>query len=138
MAGGLQNEDIATAAELVSDGGSASQLPNASKIWVSAFGKTLAQAITDQDIGAPPTFIEEIITLDATMISNGYIDLTGEAVAGGLWVYGPNQEYLASVRHYSTSIVSLVTRITWTGGYEVGADKALVETNDIFVKYIQA
>lgn len=51
MAGKIQNEDIKSVAELTAAGGSANQLPNADKIWVATLGKTLAQAITDGDIG---------------------------------------------------------------------------------------
>lgn len=54
MAGKIQNEDIKTLSELTSAGGSASQLINDTKIYVSAKGinKQLSAAIVDGDIGA--------------------------------------------------------------------------------------
>lgn len=53
MAGRIQNEDIKSSAELVSAGGTAAQLPNDTKAYVTAksINKTLFQAITDGDIG---------------------------------------------------------------------------------------
>jgi len=53
MAGKLQNEDHKSLAELTGAGGSAAQLLNDSKIYVTAGGinKQLSQAITDGDIG---------------------------------------------------------------------------------------
>ena len=53
MAGRLQNEDHKSEAELTGAGGSASQLLNDTKIYVTATGinKTLEQAIVDGDIG---------------------------------------------------------------------------------------
>lgn len=54
MAGQIQNEDIKSVAELTSAGGTAAQLPNDTKVWVTAnsINKTLQQAIIDGDIGA--------------------------------------------------------------------------------------
>lgn len=53
MAGKLQNEDFKTESELTSAGGSASQLLNDTKIWVTgnSINKTLDDAIVDGDIG---------------------------------------------------------------------------------------
>src|SRR6185295_8023487 len=50
----IQNEDIKTEADITGAGGSASQLPNDTKIWVTANGinKRLDQAIADGDIGS--------------------------------------------------------------------------------------
>lgn len=52
MAGKIQNEDIKSASELTGAGGSASQLPNDTKIYVTAssLNKTLYQAITDGNL----------------------------------------------------------------------------------------
>jgi len=51
--GKIQNEDIKSAAELVSAGATAASLPNDDKVYVTANGvnKTLKQAILDGDIG---------------------------------------------------------------------------------------
>lgn len=53
MAGLIQNEDIKSLAELTGAGGTASQLPNDTKIYVTAnsINKQLSQAIIDGDIG---------------------------------------------------------------------------------------
>lgn len=138
--GRIQNEDIKSSIELVSDGGTESQLPNDDKIYVTAssINKTLKQAIIDGDISGSVTFINESIVLDATDITNGYIDLTGESQAGGLWVYGTEREYLAPSIDYTTSLVSLVTRVTWTGDYATGGVKELVEGDRVLVKFVQA
>lgn len=52
MSGKIQNEDIKSAAELAGGGGSASQLPNDDKIYVTALSinKTLKQALIDGNI----------------------------------------------------------------------------------------
>ena len=49
----IQNEDIKSSAELIAQGGTAAQLPNDTKVYVTANGinKTLNQAITDGEIG---------------------------------------------------------------------------------------
>lgn len=54
MAGKIQNEDIKSSAELVSAGGTAAQLPNDDKVYVTAnsLNKTLKQAIIDGDLAA--------------------------------------------------------------------------------------
>lgn len=54
MSAKIQNEDVDSAAELVTAGGTASQLTNDDKIWVKAgsIDKTLDQAIVDGDIGS--------------------------------------------------------------------------------------
>lgn len=48
----IQNEDIKSAAQLITDGGTAAQLPNDDKVYVTAnsLNKTLYQAIVDGDI----------------------------------------------------------------------------------------
>jgi hypothetical protein len=53
MAGKIQNEDIKSSAELVAAGGTAAQLPNDTKIYLTALGlnKTLSAAIIAGDIG---------------------------------------------------------------------------------------
>lgn len=57
MPGKIQNEDLKSLAELTGAGGSPSQLPNDTKIYVTANGinKQLSQAITDGDIGGGGT-----------------------------------------------------------------------------------
>lgn len=59
MAGKIQNEDIKSAAELVSAGGTAAQLPNDIKIYITALSlnKSLYQAIVDGDIGGGGTLV---------------------------------------------------------------------------------
>ena len=53
MARLIQNEDIKTAADLVAAGGTAAQLPNDTKVWITAnsLNETLHDAIVNGDIG---------------------------------------------------------------------------------------
>lgn len=138
MAGRIQNEDIKTSAEIVSGGGTASQLPNDDKIYVTANGinKTLKQAIIDQDIGAPPVCGKEDAQLSGTDISNGYIDLSVEALSGSLLVTHERQVLKEGV-DYSLSIVSLVTRVTWAGDFAIGGISELVENDIVDFQYIE-
>jgi hypothetical protein len=107
-------------------------------VYVTASGinKKLSQAISDGDIAGSVSFVNENITLSSTNITNGYIDLTDEAQSGSLWVYGPTQEYLAQTLHYTTNVVSLVTRVTWANEYASGGVKELVEGDKIFIKFV--
>lgn len=52
MSGKIQNEDIKSSAEIISAGGTAAQLPNDSKIYVTAnsYNKLLSAAITAGDL----------------------------------------------------------------------------------------
>lgn len=61
MAGKIQNQDIKSAAELVSAGATAASLPNDDKIYVTALSinKTLKQAIIDGDIGGGGAPVEQ-------------------------------------------------------------------------------
>lgn len=139
MAGRIQNEDIKSAAELVSGGGTAAQLPNDDKVYVTASGinKTLKQAIIDGDItGGGGVYGKEVITLDATDISNGYVDLAVEAVSNSLDVYFEERILTESVA-YTTSVVT-VTRVTFAGSYAAGGDAELVEGDVLSFKYVEA
>lgn len=139
MAGKIQNEDIKSSAEIVADGGTASQLPNDTKIWVTANGinKTLYQAIVDEDIGAPPVALKETLVLDATDISNGYIDLAAEALSNSVDLHADRVK-MFETRDYTLSIVSLVTRITFANSFASGGDNELQEGDSLYVEYIQA
>lgn len=138
--GRLQNEDIKSSAELIADGGTASQLPNDDKIYVTAnsLNKTLKQAILDEDIGAPPVFAQEIFTLSGTNITNGYVDTLVEAIANSVQVYY-RRERLHESEDFTTSVVSLKTRINWSAGsFGSGGENELVEGDKIYVYYIEA
>lgn len=50
MSGKIQNEDIKSSAELASAGGSDSQLPNSSKIYVEGLSKRMDQAVSAGDL----------------------------------------------------------------------------------------
>jgi len=72
--------------------------------------------LTFVSIPNPSTLIQfkdEQFTLDATDISNGYVDLTNDAETGSILVYpddGPTQRYGSD---YTVSTVSTVSRITF-------------------------
>ena len=135
----IQNEDLKSVAQLISGGGTAAQLPNDDKVYVTANGinKTLKQAIVDEDIGAPPVCNKEAITLSGTNISNGYVDLSFEALAESLLTIYSRQVLIEGV-DYSLSIVSLVTRVTWLGDYALGGNAELQENDNLYFQYIVA
>lgn len=86
MAGKLQNEDHKSLSELTGAGGSAAQLLNDTKIYVTAnsLNKQLSQAITDGDLsgggGGSSVITDNFITLDtnfeATALDNANADVT--------------------------------------------------------------
>lgn len=78
MAVKLQNENFKSSSELISDGGSASQLLNDTKIYTTANGlnKTLYQAVVDGDLaggGGGTTGLETVAQVKAV----DFADLTG-------------------------------------------------------------
>jgi microcystin-dependent protein len=83
MAGRIQNEDIKTEAEITGAGGSPSQLPNDTKIWLTALGinKTLAQALIDGDITVGASPISSILTTASPNTPAGYLPCDGAAVS---------------------------------------------------------
>lgn len=139
MAGRIQNSDVKSVAELISGGATAAELPNDTKIWVTASGinKTLSQAIIDGNIGGNPVCGKESALLDATDISNGYVDLTVEALANSL-IVTVNRQILNEGVDYTTSVVSLVTRVTWAGDFMLGGQAELVENDNVYFQFIVA
>ena len=85
----IQNEDIKSSAQLIAAGGSASQLPNDTKIYVTAnsINKTLNQAIIDQDIGGAAGGPVNLITNPSADVNgNGaaaYADAAGTSPVDG-------------------------------------------------------
>jgi len=139
MSGRIQNEDVKSVAELTGAGGTAAQLPNDDKVYVTALGinKTLKQAIIDEDIGAPPVATIEDLSLLQADIDAGFIDLGAEALPNFLIVnLVVEEKVLIPTIHYSTSVVGLVTRITFLGKYSQNGDSALVEGDRLLVQYI--
>ena len=136
MAGKIQGADLKTVAEL---GGNADRLPLDTQIYVTANGinKTLYQAIVDQDIGAPPVALKETLTLSSTDISNGYVDLSAEALADSVDLHADRTK-MFETRDYTLSIVSLVTRITFVNSFAAGGDNELQEGDVLYVEFIQA
>ena len=70
--GKIQKQDIKTAAELVSAGATAADLPQDTQVYVSALGlnKTLSQAITDGDFAAGNPVKVEYYTATAQSIAS--------------------------------------------------------------------
>lgn len=140
MPGKIQNEDIKSSSELVSLGGTAAQLPNDDKVYVTALGinKTLKQAIIDGDIsGGGGTCEKESITLSGTDITNGYVALSFQSSSNSIDLHVDRLKMFES-RDYTTSIVSLVTRITFAGTFVSSGNDALVAGDVLYVEYIQA
>lgn len=135
----IQNEDIKSSAQLISGGGTAAQLPNDDKVYVTAnsINKTLKQAIIDEDIGAPPVCNKESITLSGTNITNGYVNLAFEALSESLLVIN-NRMVLIEGVDYTLTIVSLVTRVTFAGDFAIGGNAELQQNDILYFQYIVA
>lgn len=83
-----------------------------------------------QNVADMPVWKKEAITLSAGDIANGYVDLTAEALADSLdLVVGGLVQ--AQTDDYTLSVVSLVTRITWTGNLAT----ILTAGDVLYVKY---
>lgn len=139
MAGKITNDDIKTSAELAGLGASDAQLPNDDKVYITALGlnKTLKAAIIAGDIGGNPVALKETLTLSAGDISAGYKDLSAEALTDSLHLFAARTPMFEGV-DYTLSVVSLVTRITFTGSFQSGGDNELVEGDILYAEYIQA
>jgi len=88
MAGKLQNADFKTLSELTGSGGSASELLNDTKIYVTAnsLNKQLSQAITDGDIGGSGSknyFSGAVASGQATTGFNQYADAASASPVDG-------------------------------------------------------
>lgn len=131
----LQNADFKTEADL----GSAALLLNDTKIFVGgAINKTLDQAIVDGDIGGTPTFELESFTLTNTNLANGYVDLAFEAAANAVFVRH-NRMSLEPGVDFTTSIVSLVTRVNWSAGdFGLNGVAELQENDVLKIQYVRA
>jgi hypothetical protein len=85
IAGRLQNEDFKTESELVTAGGTKTQLLNDTKIYVTSDGinKTLDDAITDGDIGggSPTTTQSDIIVRGASEDERLGVGLEGQVLS---------------------------------------------------------
>lgn len=77
---------------------------------------------------------KEKFTLTSTDISNGYVDLSMEAIANSEMVF-VGALYFHSTDHYSVSTVGGVTRLTWTGPVAVGGASELVAGDIVYVRY---
>lgn len=78
MAGRIQNEDLKSVAELTAGGGTAAQLPNDDKVYLTALAlnKTLKQAIIDGDLsggGSTQTFTATTISAATTLSTEQYV-----------------------------------------------------------------
>lgn len=140
MAGKIQNEDLKSSAELVSGGGTAAQLPNDTKIWVTASGilKTLFQAITDGDISGSANAAKQIITLSGTDVTNGYVDLTTEAVTDGVYLYVGRLKMFETTDYTTSVVAGPKTRITFVNTFTTTGENALVAGDVLYVEYLQA
>lgn len=85
-------------------------------------------------IPAAATNQKETITLDATDITNGYVDLADEALADSLVFLVEGAGDQLETIDYSVSVVAgPVTRITWTG---LGLDGLLADGDVVQANYL--
>lgn len=116
MSGKIQNEDIKSSSELVAAGGTAAQLPNDTKIYVTAnsINKTLSQAIIDGDIGGGGAYI----VYDSTAQ-----DITG---SGTITVSGTDKRQLRQIQGSGGSPVTTSTTPFGTGTFTDGQEILIV------------
>lgn len=89
MALKIQNENIKSSSELVADGGTAAQLPNDTKVYVTANGlnKTLYQAVVDGDLAGGSSSAGSADTITVVDADN-YTSLTAWSTGDGTIVQG--------------------------------------------------
>ena len=76
-------------------------------------------------------FQDEEFVLNATDISNGYVDLANEAEAGSVLVYPDGGTPADQGTDYTLSVVSNVTRVTFAGNLST----LLADGDKLIVKY---
>lgn len=91
------------------------------------------KAYVDSQIAAGTTCHKEEITLDATDISNQYVDLQEQMVPESLVVGVGARVNLYEVLDYTVSVVGGVTRLTFAGPSATGGAEALVLDDKLYI-----
>jgi chromosome segregation ATPase len=79
---------------------------------------------------------ESAKTLSAQDISNGYIDLSAEAMSGSIHVFCERMAILEGL-DYSVSVSGGVSRLTWTGPSASGGEEAFAEGDVVYVAFMK-
>jgi len=109
---------------------------------VVAVGDTVQLAISKLDgniQNATLTPTKEVLVLTGTSITNGYVDLTNEAVSGSLvvGVVGGPLQVEGSSYDYTLTVESGKTRITFQNDLASGGDAALIAGDVLSVNYMR-
>jgi len=104
----------------------------------NAADPTLAQdlatkAYVDSQIAAGTTCHKEEITLDATDISNQYVDLQEQMIPESLVIGVGARVNLYETLDYTVSVVGGVTRLTFAGPSATGGAEALVLDDKLYI-----
>jgi hypothetical protein len=83
------------------------------------------------------TFGKELNTLDATDVTNQYIDCAVEAKPNSVFIGVEDGEVGLEDYHYTISVEGSVTRITFAGPWASGGGAALISGDKLRIKYLK-
>ena len=102
-------------------------------------GDAATKKYVDDQIGASGvTYVQQRFEVDATMISNGYVDLSHEAISGSVSMFVGRLAYFSdgASPDYSMSVEGGVTRITFANALVSGSE-ALEAGDVIHVRFVR-
>jgi hypothetical protein len=95
---------------------------------------TTALGFVEIPISGSLLFAKEINTLSAGDITNQYIDLDFETIAGTVFAqFGGVPQ--VQTEDYTLSLVGLITRLTFTGDLATGGASELIAGDKLYVNY---
>lgn len=77
------------------------------------------------------------VTLTAQQVTDGYLDLSHEALSGSIHVYCDRLAILEGL-DYSVSVVGGVSRLTWIGPSAAGSEEEFSEGDVVYVQYMRS
>lgn len=77
------------------------------------------------------------ITLSAQQVTDGYLDLSHEALSGSIHVFCDRLAILEGL-DYSVSVVGGVSRLTWIGPSVAGAEEEFSEGDVVYIQYMRS
>ena len=104
----------------------------------SANQDAATKAYVDSKIASGTNFLKQIVTLSATNISNGYVDLASEHIPESTVIGVGQRVNLYETLDYTVSVVSSVTRVTFAGPSAVGGAEELEDGDILYIQGVQA